>query len=89
MVFFLAFFGRGSSMHARRACSSLMQPAVLWPEEAQQPGLGMVLAHADLERVCGGSSKGAVGRSHRGVVEMVGRNVELGGKSVTVRKELR
>ena len=37
MVFFAPVFGRGVSMHARRACSSFWQPSAVYPEEAQQP----------------------------------------------------
>ena len=36
-MFLLPVFGRGASIHARRACSSFMQPSAVKPEEAQQP----------------------------------------------------
>ena len=69
-------------MHARRACSSLIQPAVLCPEEAQQPVMEMLLARG-LE---GGAVGGVRGSGERyrerawGEVELAGIYVELGGK---------
>ena len=42
MVFLAPVFGRGVSMHARRACSSFWQPSAVYPDEAQQPSAVMV-----------------------------------------------